>query len=131
MPANICGDLGLSQPTYDRYLSYLERAFLVFTLPNYSGSETSVEHRGRKLYFIDCAVRNAALHRGLAPLADPIELGALMENLIAASVRSPCIPECACSTGGRATTRSTSSSITRLGRWHSRLHRRQITHAAG
>ena len=42
-PSNITSDLGISQPTFDRYLSYLEQAFLVFTLPNYSGSESSVQ----------------------------------------------------------------------------------------
>lgn len=87
-PTNICGDLGLSQPTFDRYLSYLEQAFLVFTLPNYSGNEAAVQKRGRKLYFVDGAIRNAALQRGLAPLDDPTELGALLENLVAATVRS-------------------------------------------
>ena len=87
-PSGICGELGFSQPTFDRYLSYLERAFLVFTLPNYSGREANVQKRGRKLYFADGAVRNAALHRGLAPLDDPAELGRLLENLAAASLRS-------------------------------------------
>ena len=87
-PSKICGELGMSQPTFDRYLSYLERAFLVFTLPNYSGREANVQKRGRKLYFADGAVRNAALHRGLAPLDDPAELGLLLENLVAASLRS-------------------------------------------
>lgn len=87
-PSNICSDLGLSQPTFDRYLSYLEQAFLVFTLPNYSGREATVQRRGRKLYFVDGAIRNAALQRGLAPLNNPTELGALMENLVAATLRS-------------------------------------------
>lgn len=87
-PSNICSDLGLSQPTFDRYLSYLEQAFLVFTLPNYSGREAAVQRRGRKLYFVDGAIRNAALQRGLAPLNNPTELGALMENLVAATLRS-------------------------------------------
>jgi predicted AAA+ superfamily ATPase len=87
-PSNICGDLGLSQPTFDRYLSYLEQAFLVFTLPNYSGREATVQKRGRKLYFVDGAIRNAALQRGLAPLDNPTELGALLENLVAATLRS-------------------------------------------
>lgn len=87
-PSNICGDLGLSQPTFDRYLSYLEQAFLVFTLPNYSGREATVQKRGRKLYFVDGAIRNAALQRGLAPLDNPTELGTLLENLVAATVRS-------------------------------------------
>ena len=85
-PTNICGDLGLSQPTFDRYLSYLERAFLVFTLPNYSGSEVAVQRRGRKLYFVDGAVRNAALQRGLSPLDDAVEQGLLFENLAAGSL---------------------------------------------
>lgn len=87
-PSKICGELGFSQPTFDRYLSYLERAFLVFTLPNYSGREANVQKRGRKLYFFDGAVRNAALHRGLAPLGDTVEQGLLLENLVAASLRS-------------------------------------------
>lgn len=88
-PTTISKELdGLSQPTFDRYLSYLERAFLVFTLPNYSGNETTIQRRGRKLYFIDGAVRNAALQRGLAPLSNPAEMGMLMENLVAASLHS-------------------------------------------
>ena len=87
-PSNICKDLGLSQPTFDRYLSYLEQAFLVFTLPNYSGREATVQKRGRKLYFVDGAIRNAALQRGVAPLDDPAEQGALLENLVAATLRS-------------------------------------------
>lgn len=88
-PTNICRDLGgLSQPTFDRYLSYLERAFLVFTLPNYSGSERSVQKRGRKLYFVDGAVRGAALQRGIAPLSDPVEMGHILENAAAAHLHS-------------------------------------------
>lgn len=87
-PSRISRELGISIQTLDRYLSYLERAFLVFTLPNYSGRETNVQKRGRKLYFVDGAVRNAALHRGLAVLDDPVEMGALLENLVAASLRA-------------------------------------------
>ena len=87
-PTRIGGDLGIAQPTLDRYLSYLEQAYLVFTLTNYSGSETRVQRRGRKLYFVDSAVRNAALHRGLAPLRDPVEQGLLLENLVASSVNT-------------------------------------------
>ncbi len=83
-PQRLCQELdGLSQPTFDRYLSYLERAFLVFTLPNYSGREGSVQRRGRRLYFVDGAVRNAALQRGLGPLTDSAEMGLLYENLVA------------------------------------------------
>ena len=87
-PTNIGQQLGTQQPTFDRYLSYLEQAYLVFTLTNYSGSESVVQRRGRKLYFVDSAVRNAALHRGLAPLNDPVEQGTLLENLVAATVNT-------------------------------------------
>ncbi len=88
-PTNLCQELdGLSQPTFDKYLSYLEQAFLVFTLPNYSGREASVQKRGRKLYFVDGAIRTAALQRGLDPLGNPEELGVLLENLVASTLRS-------------------------------------------
>lgn len=87
-PTSIGKDLGLSQPTFDRYLSYLEQAYLVFTLPNYSGTERQVQRRGRKLYFVDGAVRNAALQRGLGPLADSSEMGLLTENLVASELHA-------------------------------------------
>ena len=87
-PSKISRELGISQPTFDRYLSYLERTFLVFTLPNYSGREASVQKSGRKLYFVDGAVRNAALQRGLALLDNPTDMGLLMENLAASSLQT-------------------------------------------
>ena len=83
-PQHLCQELdGLSQPTFDRYLSYLERAFLVFMLPNYSGREGTVQRRGRRIYFVDGAVRNAALQRGVGPLTDAEEMGLLFENMAA------------------------------------------------
>lgn len=87
-PTTLSRTLRLSQPTVDRYLTHLERAFLVFTVPNFSGSEAAIQRRGRKVYFVDGAVRNAALQRGLAVLDDPAELGLLIENLVAATLRS-------------------------------------------
>ncbi|MCY3967858.1 MAG: ATP-binding protein [bacterium] len=85
--ANISNDLGVSVPTIERYLTYLEHAFLIFMLPNYSGTESAKQRRGRKLYFIDGAVRNAALQRGLAVLDNASDMGHLLENLVAASLR--------------------------------------------
>ena len=88
-PQSICGDLGgMSQPTFGRYLGYLERAFLVFTIENYSGNESTKQKRGRKLYFVDSAVRNAALQRGIAPLRDLAEMGLLVENMVAAHLHA-------------------------------------------
>lgn len=88
-PTGIGRDLdGMSQPTLDRYVSYLEKTFMIFRLSNYGGSEAQVQRRGRKLYFLDGAVRNAALQRGLAPLHDPVETGTLLENLAAATLHT-------------------------------------------
>lgn len=41
-----------------------------------------MQKRGRKVYFVDGAIRNAALQRGLALLDDPVELGALPLDLL-------------------------------------------------
>jgi len=83
-------NLGMSKPTCERYLDYLSQAFLVFALPNYSGSEVSRQKRGRKLYFVDGAVRNAALQRGLGPLTNETEMGLLLENLLASHLHALC-----------------------------------------
>jgi uncharacterized protein len=88
-PRSICAELdGMSVATFEKYISYLERAFLIFALPNYSGSERAVQKRYRKLYFVDGAVRNAALQRGLRPLSDPHEMALLFENAVAAHLHA-------------------------------------------
>lgn len=87
-PSNIAADLRLSEATIERYLAYLEAAFIVFTLPNYAGSEAKVQRRGRKVYFMDSAVRSAVLQRGLAPLLYPAEAGHLTENMAASTLHS-------------------------------------------
>ncbi len=74
--------LDLNHQTVAEYIGYLEKAYLIFTLPSYSNSEVSIQRRGRKVYFIDGAVRNAALQRGLRPTNNPEEYGALIENLV-------------------------------------------------
>jgi predicted AAA+ superfamily ATPase len=79
-PASLCADLELSRPTLSKYIDFFERSFITFMLPNYAATEESIQRRGRKLYFVDGAVRNAALLRGLAPLTDSRELGLLYEN---------------------------------------------------
>lgn len=87
-PATLAADLELAAKTLEKYTGFLERAFLIFMLPTYSTSEETVQRRGKKLYFVDGAVRNAALLRGLAPLNDPAEMGLLMENAAAAHLHA-------------------------------------------
>lgn len=87
--SSLCRELdGISQPTFDRYIRLLEQAYIVFRLTNYSGNESTIQKRGRKLYFFDGAVRNAALQRGIAPLSSPLEMGMLQENMVAAAVNA-------------------------------------------
>src|SRR5690606_22782015 len=70
-------------PTLDKYVNYLEQSHLLVLVPNYSHAEETVQRRGRKVYFVDGAVRNGALRRGLRPLRDPTEMGVLYENVVA------------------------------------------------
>jgi hypothetical protein len=87
-PNTIAGELEMSARTVETYVNYLERAFLVFSVPNFSPKEETVQRRGKKMYFVDGAVRNAALLRGIAPLNDASEMGILTENLAAAHLIS-------------------------------------------
>lgn len=86
--SKMCSSLAISQSTVKQYVDYLEKAFLIFTLPTYSRSEDSVQRRGRKVYFVDGAVRNAALQRGIAPASDPGERGWLVENVVASHLHA-------------------------------------------
>jgi hypothetical protein len=81
---------GISQPTVEAYLKYLEEAGLILMLRNYAASEEAIQRRGRKIFFTDSAMRNAALQRGSAPLQDPAELGMLYENTVAGHLEAYC-----------------------------------------
>lgn len=83
-PKKLQTELGLTTPTLDKYINYLQQSFLLFLLPNYSPSEETVQRRGRKVFFVDGAVRNAALLRGIGPAKDLKEMGTLFENAVAA-----------------------------------------------
>lgn len=95
-PAKLQTDLGLTAPTLDKYVSYLEQSFLLLLIPNYAPAEETVQRRGRKVYFVDGAVRNAALLRGIAALDGGSEMGTLYENAVATHLHA-----CARQLGGR------------------------------
>ncbi len=84
--SNLAKSLGLSQPSVDKYLGHFERSYLIMLLANYARSEETIQRRGRKLYFLDGAVRNASLLRGISVMNDHHELGLLFENAVAAHV---------------------------------------------
>ena len=82
-PKEISQDISQVSPlTLERYLNYLTQTYLVFTLSNYDSNERNVQRRQRKVYFVDVAVRNAALQKDQI-FNDPVELGKLRENLVA------------------------------------------------
>ncbi len=82
---NINKDISqVSLATLERYLNYLCQAYIVFTLPNYASNERSIQRRQRKSYFVDIAVRNAALWKDKKKIFDnSLEFGKLQENLVA------------------------------------------------
>lgn len=87
-PQSISKDLGIPVATINNYLDCLELASLVVLLPNYSPSEVKTQRRGRKIYFIDTALRNAILRRNVSLSSDLIEYGHAIENLVVSSLQS-------------------------------------------
>ncbi|MDE0092288.1 MAG: DUF4143 domain-containing protein, partial [Oligoflexia bacterium] len=73
-----------SVQTLDRYLNYLIQTYLIFTLSNYDNNERNVQRRQKKIYFVDIAIRNAALLKEKDQIFnDSSSLGKLYENLVA------------------------------------------------
>ncbi len=74
-------DLGITRPTVQRYLEILERAFLVFTLPNLASPI-----RGQpKVYLVAPSLRAAFYNLDRDQIREPAEFGPLAENLVLAS----------------------------------------------
>ena len=73
-----------SVQTLDRYLNYLIQTYLIFTLSNYDNNERNVQRRQKKIYFVDIAIRNAALLKEKDQIFnDSSNLGKLYENIVA------------------------------------------------
>ena len=82
---NISQDIQeVSPQTLERYMNYLIQTYLIFTLSNYDNNERDIQRRQKKVYFVDVAIRNAALLKERDQIFnDPVELGKLYENLVA------------------------------------------------
>lgn len=104
-PTRLAAELGLTQPTIDKYIAYFRRAFLLFSLSNYSQLEDStldlrdntlemtmgggsVHRRGRKVYFADGSLRNAILQTGAGLLRNDRQFGSLCENAVASHLHA-------------------------------------------
>jgi len=87
-PTNVSQKLGISISTINNYMTYLEMALLIIMLPNYPHGEAKAQHRGRKIYFTDSALRNAVLRRPVSSNHDPADYGHIMENLVVSSLKT-------------------------------------------
>jgi len=71
------------QKTVDKYISLLEKSFVIFTLPAFSGNVRNEIKKNKKIYFFDTGIVNA-ITRNFNPLANRSDGGALFENYMIA-----------------------------------------------
>jgi len=69
--------------TVQRYISLLEKAFIIFRLRSYSRNVRNELKKSRKIYFYDTGVRNAIVGN-YAPLSSRTDAGMLWENFFIA-----------------------------------------------
>lgn len=69
--------------TVQRYISLLEKAFIIFRLRSYSRNVRNELKKSRKIYFYDNGVRNAILGN-YSPIQSRTDAGALWENFFIA-----------------------------------------------
>ncbi|WP_406824232.1 ATP-binding protein [Pedobacter sp. KACC 23697] len=67
------------QKTVDKYISLLEKSFVVFTLPAFSGNVRNEIKKNKKIYFYDTGIVNA-ITRNFNQIANRNDVGALFEN---------------------------------------------------
>lgn len=67
------------QKTVERYIDLLEKAFVIFVLPAFSGNVRNEIKKNKKVYFYDTGVINAII-RNFNALNNRSDVGALWEN---------------------------------------------------
>jgi predicted AAA+ superfamily ATPase len=73
--------IGMHENTIKDYLSYFERSYLSFQVAKFAYSVKEQMKSPRKVYFIDCGLRNAVSFRFSQ------DIGRLMENLVFIDLR--------------------------------------------
>lgn len=77
----LANSLEISRETVMRYVDLLEKAFIVFRLPQYRKNQRTKVGRLRKIYFYDLGMRNAIID-DFRPLELRSDVGRLWENLV-------------------------------------------------
>lgn len=73
--------VGVNRQTIISYIDLLEKAFIVFRLPPYSGNLRKAIGKMRKIYFLDLGIRNAIVNNQ-NPLNLRDDVGKLWENFV-------------------------------------------------
>ncbi len=71
--------VGADRLTVEKYISMLEKAFVIFQLSAFSRNVRNEIKKGRKIYFFDNGIRNAVINN-FASLSSRTDVGALWEN---------------------------------------------------
>ena len=75
--------VGIGKQTVAHYIDLLEKTFVVFRLPPYSGNLRKAIGKLRKIYFLDLGIRNAIINNQ-NPLHLRDDIGKLWENFVVA-----------------------------------------------
>jgi len=78
--------IGADKETVERYIDYLGKAFVIFTLPAFSRNLRTELRKSRKIYFYDNGIRNAILSNFSAP-GLRTDTGVLWENFLVSERR--------------------------------------------
>lgn len=73
--------VGSDPKTVDKYIDLLEKTFVVFRLPAFSRNLRNEIKKGKKVYFLDCGIRNAIISN-FKPVSSRTDVGALWENFV-------------------------------------------------
>lgn len=75
--------VGSNPRTVEKYIDLLEKAFVVFRLPALNRNARNEIKKGKKIYFLDCGIRNAVINNFKA-ITSRTDAGALWENFVIA-----------------------------------------------
>ena len=73
--------ISLDVKTIDKYLTLLEKSFVIFSISSFSRNLRNEIKKGRKIYFVDNGIRNALINQ-FAPLLNRNDVGLLWENYL-------------------------------------------------
>lgn len=73
--------VGANKQTIASYIELLEKAFIIFRIPPYSGNLRKAISKMRKIYFLDLGIRNAIINN-LNPLSLRDDVGRLWESFV-------------------------------------------------